>query len=261
MVIPSFTQTANAQSCGDPGINCDDDGNVIVDLGPIGVIGDPIDDPWDWPDTPPWPGQGGNYPPGCDEYGCEGDDSGGNGPDPVSCSVSNRSELRERKANTPGCTGRPGPQFRTDIWRNNEGLTTWEWLNIPLGILYYGVWSNADFALDVLALTLISNNSDMNAAYPIFSRVLYDTSYESFPNDMDNANFNQCVRNAYFLLENYPTNQSMPTVFANWLLGTNFDVTDYASSWAGKFTRDVTNYQICKDVYSEWDDNDCSGPL
>ena len=73
VVLPSFTQTANAQSgCNEYGCY-DDDGNF--DFYPI-PVNPPEDDPWDpWGDTDP-------NPPTCDYLGdpdCDVGDSGGGG--------------------------------------------------------------------------------------------------------------------------------------------------------------------------------------
>lgn len=200
------------------------------------------------------------YSYGCQQIGCDSsnDDYG----DYESCDSYDRSSLRTRRSELTNCFGDPGPVFDIDLWIDNVGLTMFEWLNAPVASLYEGIWEDARPAMLILFQTLERNNFDMIAAYQPFATLLYDGCQANYPGgDLESGGLFNCLRSSYYLLDNYAPDQSMFYQFVNWAVGISLDTTNYDSSWGGRFTRDATNYILCRDVYDEWQEKDCSGSI
>jgi len=208
-------------------------------------------------------GDGFGYQEWCvlDDSCRSGGDSDDNDYVPPSCSAFLKAQMRDIRSNIPSCVGDPGPNFDTIAWTEEQGLTLWEWLNAPINLLYNGIWVDTGPALELLAGLLASNNSDMIAAYGPFADMLYTTCQNNHPISTKGGmnDLVDCISVAYYLLDNYAPGTAVLTEILNFLAGTNFDATDYNSSWAGQFSTDVTYHFSCHEIYQAWEEEDCSG--
>lgn len=238
VALPSFVQTADAQTdyCGYNG-------------GCVDVWGYP-DDPWgDWDD---W---------GCQSIGCDSDDGDDGGsssnPPPATCSATERVALRLQRSQIPGCIGDPGANFDEVAWLDDDTSGFWYWFTTPLA----RGWDYALPALVVLGETLANNNGDLYAAYAGFSNNLSQACTQLYNSTQDVDQYDDCMLDAYYILDNYYPGVAIGALFSNWLFGTDLITTDYGDTWGGRFVTDINNHFACHDVYQAWEEEGCTGSL
>lgn len=207
--IPSFAQPLN---CNNPYF--DDGVWVCPQILPGGGSA-----PWQSPNpngSGTNPG-GNNSGGGCwvGDPGCHSDDDGQD--NSQSCSAFRGAQLRQIKQQTPQCYGDPGPNFDVEAWQQDETSGIWNWLTEPIG----GVWHDAIPALHVLAHQLEHNGSDMIAAYPAFESKLWITCQQEYPYYSHFDEQEECLRDSYYLLDNYYPGIALSAYIVNWFFGSD----------------------------------------
>ena len=242
VALPSFVQTADAQTCDGGGNGCWDDS----------VTAYGYNDPWgDW-------GGWGDEGQGCQEIGCDSDGGGGgNSPPPATCSATERVALRLQRSQIPGCIGDPGVNFDEVSWLNNETSGFWHWFTTPIG----RTWDYAWPSLVILGQTLANNNGDLHASYIGFSNNLSQACTQLYNSTQDVDQYDDCMLDAYYILDNYYPGVAIGALFSNWLFGTDLITIDYGETWGGRFVTDINNHFACHDVYQAWEEEGCTGSL
>jgi hypothetical protein len=240
VALPSFVQTADAQSD-----DCPYNGGCVTG--------------WGYPDDPwgDWDGWG-DDDWGCQNIGCESDDGGGSSSPPTAtCSATERVTLRLQRSQIPGCIGDPGANFDEVEWLSNENSGFWHWFTTPLG----RTWDYAWPSLVVLGQTLANNNGNLYAAYTGFSNNLSQACTQLYNSNQNINQYDDCMLDAYYILDNYYPGVAIGALFSNWLFGTDLITTDYGETWGGRFVTDINNHFACHDVYQAWEDEGCTGSL
>ncbi len=259
VALPSFFQTADASEeplCGNADVDCYDDGEIFAwGSGSNRHWSDDID--WDWVIYPT-----GDYPPGCDEYGCDGGSSGGgNNPppppppnyDPVVCnSLLNGPSNPNYVSGNPNapnwCSTDPGPAINQDY----SGFVSSEIYNILPR--QQGCWQGYcgpaqyefPFMTESSALTAISNFA--NAYYTsndyVVSRNLvwsllsltcvapYWGGYQPATPEQTQT-FNDCIHSQFdFMMSMAPETGYN----SQWRLGLSYNI-----PWGGSISLNVGN--------------------
>ncbi|MCF6319006.1 MAG: hypothetical protein L3J83_06970 [Proteobacteria bacterium] len=257
--MPSFTQTANADSCYTYGCY---DADGMFHFYPEDSNPPDDDDDWrvwyeDWISDP-----GGRDP---DED--QGDDGGDDGDDPAQCSAFREVQLRTMRSGIPNCNGDPGLTFDVNNWLDANFWPLSIWNNWPPHISgsLTGWLSYFSDELSELARVLGNNNGDISAARNHFGEELFMNCYDRYSTDewqthhavwLDHPASRDCYRAANWLMLGYNPDDSPIALGIDFVFNTNF-----STPWGERFRENVQQHFECHAVYRAWDEENCGGNL